>query len=65
MRYLISTVLSSAAVLAYVFGPRPALFGAPLLGSALLLIGLALEITTWCRLLRVPSGSSSGAATAR
>lgn len=52
MRYLISTVFFAAAALAYVFGIGPAFFGAPLLGSALLLIGLALEVSFWRRLRR-------------
>lgn len=59
MRYLTSTMFFAAAALAYVFGIGPALFGAPLLGSALLLLGLVLEITFWRRLRRGRSTSSS------
>jgi hypothetical protein len=52
MRYLTSTIFFAAAALAYVFGIGPSFFGAPLLGSALLLLGLGLEITFWRRLRR-------------
>jgi hypothetical protein len=65
MRYLISSVFFVAAALAYMFGVGPAFFGAPLLGSALLLLGLGLEISAWRRLRRVPARTSSRAPTDR
>ncbi|MEP7186730.1 MAG: glycosyl transferase family 39 [Rhodanobacter sp.] len=65
MRYLTSTVCFAAAALAYVLGIGPAFFGAPLLGSALLLLGLGLEIAFWRRLRRSGSTSSSTTVTTR
>lgn len=63
MRYLTSTVFFVAAAVAYIFGIGPAFFGAPLLGSALLVLGLGLEISFWRQLRRAPSGRPSPATT--
>lgn len=52
MRHLISIALLIAAVAAYAFGFGPFFFGAPLLGTVLLLIGFGLEITFWLRVRR-------------
>ena len=58
MRHLITLALFLGAVFAYLFGLGPLVFGASLLGWALVLAGLALEIAFWRRL----SGMSKTAA---
>ena len=52
MRHLITFAIFLAAVTAYAFGIGPLFFGTPLVGSALVLAGVLLELAFWLRLLR-------------
>ena len=56
MRHLITFAIFLAAVAAYSLGLGPLFFGAPLVGSVLMLAGVLFELAFWLRLLRrVPS----------
>lgn len=52
MRHLITLAIFLAAVAAYAFGVGPLFFGTPLVGTALVLAGVLLELAFWLRLLR-------------
>jgi hypothetical protein len=52
MRHLITFATFLAAVAAYVSGIGPLFFGAPLVGTALVLAGVLLELAFWLRLFR-------------
>lgn len=52
MRHLLSLLLLTAAVVAYVAGIGPLFFGTPLVGCVLMAMGLALEWGFWRRLIR-------------
>lgn len=52
MRHLITFAILLAAVTAYVSGVGPLFFGAPLIGTALVLAGVFLELAFWLRLFR-------------
>jgi hypothetical protein len=52
MRHLISIALLIVGAAACAVGFGPLFFGQPLLGGALLLAGLCLEMGFWLRLLR-------------
>lgn len=49
MRYLITFAIFLAAVAAYGFGLGPLFFGAPLLGTMLVLAGVLFELAFWLR----------------
>jgi hypothetical protein len=52
MRYLITLTFLLAAVVAYFFGIGPLFFGAPLVGTVLVLAGVLFELAFWLRLFR-------------
>lgn len=49
MRHLISLLLLVAAGIFYLIGMGPLFFGAPLTGSVLLAVAIALEVAFWRR----------------
>ena len=58
MRHLITLAIFLAAVAAYALGPL--FFGAPLVGSVLVLAGVLFELAFWLRLFRkTPAASTS------
>jgi hypothetical protein len=52
MRYLITFAIFLAAVVAYAFGIGPLFFGAPLVGTMLVLAGVSFELAFWLRVFR-------------
>lgn len=52
MRHLITVALMVAALLAYAAGLGPLFFGAPVVGSVLVLAALILEVAAWRRVIR-------------
>ena len=52
MRHLITFTIFLAAVAAYALGLGPLFFGAPLVGSVLMLAGVLFELAFWLRLFR-------------
>ncbi|EIM02145.1 glycosyl transferase family 39 [Rhodanobacter thiooxydans] len=61
MRHLITFAIFLAAITAYALGLGPLYFGAPLVGSVLLLAGVLFELAFWLRLFRrTPTASSAG-----
>lgn len=52
MRHLITFAIFLAAVAAYALGLGPLFFGAPLVGSMLMLAGVLFELAFWLRLFR-------------
>ncbi len=52
MRYLITFAIFLAAVAAYGLGLGPLFFGAPLLGTMLILAGVLFELAFWLRAFR-------------
>jgi hypothetical protein len=52
MRHLISLALLLGALVAAVAGVGPFFFGAPIIGGALLLLAVVLEISFWRHLVR-------------
>lgn len=60
MRHLTTFALFLAAIAAYAFGIGPLYFGAPLVGSVLVLAGVLFELAFWLRLFRkAPAASTS------
>jgi len=60
MRHLITLAIFLAAVAAYALGLGPLFFGAPLVGSVLVLAGVLFELAFWLRLFRkTPAASTS------
>ncbi|WP_108470785.1 glycosyl transferase family 39 [Rhodanobacter thiooxydans] len=62
MRHLITFAIFLAAVAAYALGLGPLFFGAPLVGSVLVLAGVLFELAFWLRLFRRahPASTSTG-----
>ncbi|KZC40569.1 MULTISPECIES: hypothetical protein [Rhodanobacter] len=61
MRHLITFAIFLAAIAAYAIGLGPLYFGAPLVGSVLVLAGVLFELAFWLRLFRkTPTASSAG-----
>lgn len=60
MRHLTTFAIVLAAIAAYAFGVGPLFFGAPLLGTALVLAGVLLELAFWLRLLRWAPAKQAG-----
>lgn len=52
MRHLITFAIFLAAVAAHALGLGPLFFGAPLVGSTLMLAGVLFELAFWLRLFR-------------
>ena len=59
MRHLATLGFFLGAAVAYMFGIGPLFFGAPLLGSVLVLAGIVCEVIFWRRLVRSRTTSGS------
>jgi hypothetical protein len=57
MKHLISFALLAGAAIAYAGGMGPFFFGSPVLGGALLVGAVALELSFWLRIFRRTASS--------
>ena len=60
MQHAISVLLLAAAWFVYSLGYGPLFFGAPVVGVALVAVGVALEVWVWLRWRREKTAASVG-----